>query len=87
MSITGLLCGPPYQQNSGFVITSYPTKPRLPNTSSVFGFLAHFEGSLQVHLSSKVLYSFSCSPTNCLSEEKIGSSMKTQDRVRAFHFT
>ena len=28
---------------------------------------------------------FSCSPTNCLSEEKIGSSMKLQDRVRAFY--
>ena len=36
-------------------------------------------------MSSKVRYSFSCSPTNCLSEEMIGSSMKTQDRVRVFH--
>ena len=86
MSITGLLCGLPCQQNSAFVRTPYQTELRLSSTSSVFGFVTHPEESWQVLLgSSQCDTAFSCSPTNCLSEEKIGSSKKTQDRVRTFY--
>ena len=49
----------------------------------MFGRVAHSDGSLQVLKDLLVRYRFGGSSNDCLSEEKTGSSFKSQDAVRA----
>ena len=53
------------------------------SSTSVFGLVAHSEGSWQVLKGFWCDSAFSCSSNDCLSEEKTGSSLNSQDRVRA----
>ena len=62
----------PCQQNSVLVMTFSPTELRLSNTFSVFGFVAHPEGSWQVLAVRKVRYSsVSCSPANARVKKRL----------------
>ena len=49
----------------------------------MFGPVAHSEGSWLVLKSFWCDTALGCSPNDCLSEKKTGSSLKSQDRVRA----
>ena len=53
------------------------------SSTSLFGPVAHSEGSWQVVLKDLLVqYRLGGSSNDCLSEEKIGSSLKSQDPVR-----
>ena len=65
---------PPCWRNSGFATYS---------STLVFRPVAHSDGSWQVLNDLLVRYRFGSSSNDCLSEEKTGSSFKSQDGVRA----
>ena len=65
---------PPCWRNSAFATYS---------STLVFGPVAHSDGSWQVLKDLLVRYRFGGSSNDCLSEEKTGSSFKSQDAVRA----
>ena len=65
---------PPCWQNLAFATYS---------STSVFRPAAHSEGSWQVPKDLLVQYRLGGSSNDCLSEEKTGSSLKSQDSVRA----
>ena len=65
---------PPCWRNSAFATYS---------NTLVFGPVAHSEGSWQVLKGLSVRYRLGGSSNDCLSEEKTGSSLKSQDLVGA----
>ena len=74
MSFTWSSLRPHCWRNSAFATYS---------STLVFGPVAHSEGSWQVLKDLLVHYHLGSSSNDCLSEEKTGSSLKSQDPVRA----
>ena len=73
-SFTGLLCGHPA---GGIRRLQRIQAPRCLNLLPIPREVGRYSRVFWCHTA------FGCSPINCLSEEKTGTSLKSQDRVRA----